>query len=195
MRLNSAIRDEITRGAFKVLYERREVLYQREHALCIKCYQAALPVAFRNKLDELQDAAKELNHNQNWLNLSNMINFNVGGQYHKLALPPDSTLAVPWQYFSGHDKLGKPIDRDKHSKLVDDVWALAADWETYKKDLKTAEVTMKQLLKGVGSTESLFKVWPEGKKFYSTPPLTPTVKVGLPAVQVEALNKMIGLTA
>lgn len=195
MRLNSAIRAEITRGAFKLLFERRGALDKREHALCIKCYQAALPVAFRNKLDELQDAEKGINSNQKWLNFAHRLNFNVGGQYHKLSLPPGSELPVPRQYYSGQDKLGKAIDREKHSKLVDDVWALAADWEVYKQDLKIAEVTMKQLLKGVGSTESLFKVWPEGKKFYSTPPLTPTVKVGLPAVQVEALNKMIGLTA
>jgi hypothetical protein len=115
MRLNSAIRAEITRGAFKVLYERREVLNQREHALCIKCYQAALPVAFRNKLDALQDAAKELNHNKQWLNFASVLNFNVGGQYHRLALPPGSDLPVPRQYFSAHDKLGQPIDRETHS--------------------------------------------------------------------------------
>jgi hypothetical protein len=194
MRLNSAIRAEITRGAFKLLFARSEALAKQEHALCIKCYQAALPVSFRDKLDALQAEATALNRNQRWLNFGLKLNFNVGGQYHSLSLPRDSEFPVPL-HAGWNDRIGKPIDREKHSKLVDDVWALAADWETYKKDLKVAEVTMKQLLKGVASTESLFKVWPEGKKFYSTPPLTPTVKIGLPAVQVEALNKMIGLTA
>lgn len=185
MRLNAAVREEITKNATKTLQERKKALLLREHALCLECYRVALGP----KLLELVTALEA--ENSNWLDHTVHLAFNVAGQHIKLRA--ETHLPTP-HFYQNYNTLGKPITMDKHRPLVERVQAYTNDWAQFEKDKERAETTLKTVLKSVGSTESLFKVWPEGKKFYSSPPLTPIVKTGVPAVQMQALNEMLGLS-
>lgn len=194
MRLNKAVRMEIMRNASKVLDDRLKALCQREYVLSNECYYVAVLPSVRSAIKDIENAAPQARSGERgspWLDYSHHVAFNVAGQHIKLTCSP--ALAVPNRY-SQYNTLGKPITMDKHRKLVEMVQTWTNDWAQYIKDKAAADNTLNALLKSVGSTETLFKVWPEGKKFYSSPPLTPIVKTGVPAVQMEALNKMIGLT-
>lgn len=190
MRLNQAIREEIKRGAFKALDDRRKVIELREQALCIRCYEAAIDGVLLKHIRAVAAGDPK----QRWLRDGSRFRFNVGGRCYALSTYTQ-LLPQPSNYYGYADEIGKPIEMSKHRKLIDEVWAWGEDDAQYKEDRKVAETTMDAMLKGVHSTDALFKIWPEGKKFYSTPPLSPSPpKVYVPAVQVEALNKMIGLT-
>lgn len=191
MRLNVRIRAEITANATKALRERRAVLDRREYDLCARCYDVAIPAAVRTHIKAIMEFGGKVA----WFELARSIQFNVAGETHALKADTNA-LAVPYRFGSGYNyTLGNAITLDKHADLVDDVRTLAHDWAKYKADLDKAERTLKTLLKHSGSTESLFKVWPEGAKFYSTPPLTPTIKVGVPALLMQDVNKILGLTS
>jgi Nucleotide modification associated domain 5 len=80
----------------------------------------------------------------------------------------------------------------KTKDLCQAIRTLANDKETLKTERKAAETSLRVLLKGAASLEKLFKMWPEGKKFYSTPPLVVEIS-NLPEVQMVELNKMLGI--
>jgi len=189
MRLNAAVRSEIIHNATKTMIERERALELREQALATRCYEIAMPA----KLRQAFELVKELAGGKEYLSTRKEVRFNIAGQ--GIVLTAKDFLVVSHPYHSWHDNVGKAITLKDNEKLVTEVRQLLADKEQLKKDRAQAETTLKTILKSVGSTESLFKLWPEGKKFYSTPPLTPQVKTGVPAVQMQALNTMLGLSA
>jgi hypothetical protein len=187
MRLNKAVREEITRNALKALRDRRDAMDKRETALAVLCYNVAVPKDIRDMLEACDRVTDKL-----WLDRALIVSFNVAGQHVRMRLAEAVVVPFRYQHYNG---LGRAITMEKHEALVNKVRALQGDWETYKSDLALAERTMKSLLKTVGSTETLFKAWPEGKKFYATPPLTPQSKISVPAVQMQSLNTLLGLKA
>lgn len=188
MRLNTAVRAEITRNAVKTLYERRVAMEEREAALAVRCWTNAFTPKEHTALQMVQDSSDKP---MRWLKFEHRLTFNVAGQ--TVRLRAKEAHPVPQGYYTSCP-LGNPITISQNKTLVNDVRAWQADSEELKSEISIAEKTLATLLKTVGSTETLFKAWPEGKKFYSAPPLTPASKISVPAVQMQALNTMLGLT-
>jgi hypothetical protein len=196
--LNHNVRLEIMRNAMKPFGVRLKVLEEREAALLRECYCMLVPETTRKALDALEQADKT------FLVHCRKFRLNVGGQTYEMTLEREQvnhqypTLPAAGEsrhYDRGHF-VGMALDYTKaaHRPLVDKVRKWADDLETYKSERSRAEKTLEALLKSVRSTKSLFKVWPEGRKHYSVPPLDmPTVKTGVPALQVADMNKLLGL--
>lgn len=189
MRLNAAVRREITHNATKTLHDRRVAMGKREAELAVRCYDAAFTLAIRKAIKTV--VAIDHPH-MRWFKREHRLTFNVAGQ--TVQLSAAEAHPVPQGYYVSLT-MGSPITIEQNKALVNDVRAWQADSEKLKSEISIAEKTLATLLKTVGSTETLFKAWPEGKKFYSTPPLTPASKISVPAVQMQALNTMLGLTA
>lgn len=186
MRLNANVRAEIIRNATEKLRLRELALCKTSDRLGLACYKIAVDAAVRKAAALMPD---------NWLEKTLTISFNVAGQ--SVVLTCNPALPVPARYRGsyGGQYLGKAITLTDHPELVREVREWQHDIEQFKQDKKVAEQTLHAMLKHVGSTDSLFKLWPEGKKFYSVPPLTPQVRTGVPAVQMQKLNEMLGLSA
>lgn len=186
--LNHNIRVEIERNAMKPFYDRRNALEEREHALCHRVYNKLVSADLRSLLATVE------RHDNRFLYKATQFRFNVGGQTIDMWTGKDPMISCN-HTMGGRGWLPGSLDytKDAHRPLIDDVRKLQGDWETYKAERATAERTLRALLKGVRSTKSLFSVWPEGRKHYSVPPLVPVVRCGVPAVQVAALNEMLGL--
>jgi hypothetical protein len=187
MLLNSALRSTIKYNALKTILDREIAMEKREHALALRCYNAALPVNVRNALAKVD----ELSPNVKWFNTNRQAGFNVAGQ--RMTFHTGENTRVPHNYWAHTNSIGKAITLEDNEKLVNEVRAWQDESEKLKAERKTAEKTLDVLLKSVRTTESLFKVWPEGKKFYSSPPLPAGQPSHLPAVQMDMLNKMLGL--
>lgn len=188
MRLNAAVRREITHNATKALHDRKVAMGKREDALAVRCWVNAFTPKERIALQRVQESSDKP---RRWLKCEHRLTFNVAGQ--TVQLNAAEAHPVPQGYYISFT-MGNPITIEHNKTLVNDVRAWQADSEKLKSEISIAEKTLETLLKTVGSTETLFKAWPEGKKFYSTPPLTPASKISVPAVQMQALNTMLGLT-
>lgn len=185
MRLNKDVRLQITRGAMKKLDEEVAALAKEESLLCQRCYDTAVPKAVRDALGGVA------NLDDTWVNKTYEFQFNVAGQYVRLKC--STPLMAPYRYTPYGCTFGKPVTMESHEKLVERVRKWQGDSLDLKRRCTQTKQTLETLLKTVGSTDSLFKVWPEGKKFYSVPPLQQPPTIQLPAVQMEALNKALGL--
>lgn len=193
MRLNRIIRDQIVSGAMAKLYDKRKAIVDAGAELAHACYEIALSESERKAAATLA-AAKGVD----WVTIpSNVVSFNVAGQHvafvywasHQKAKP----IYVPISYYRGN-RIGNAISIDKHAKLVDRVRAWQSDTQAHEALENSTRKSLTTLVKSVGSTERLFKAWPEGKEFYSSPPL-PEAPARLPAIQMDALNKALGLSA
>src|SRR5580692_11680137 len=77
MRLNAAVRREITHNATKTLYDRRVAMAKREAALAVRCYEAAFSLAIRKAIK----VVVEIDHpKMRWLKFEHRLTFNVAGQ-------------------------------------------------------------------------------------------------------------------
>ncbi len=183
MRLNANIRSQIHRAAMKKLDEEQTAHDARTSALCAKLHALAWP-------SEIIKAANKLHSlSVSWLRLNNRFVFNVAGQYVDMTCSP--ALVSPANSYNGSVQGGRITDKD----AVEEVRKWQADDEDLKDRVSRARKTLDAILKSVGSTDSLFKIWPEGQKFYTAPPLVPGPgKYHVPAVQMQALNEMLGLS-
>jgi hypothetical protein len=193
MRLNNTVRSQIVHEAMKNTFDPKlRAMEKREDVLARAAYNTCVPPAVRALMDQIE----ALEPKRVWFSRRYDFRYNVGGQGHVLRTLPAKEfkgLWAPFQYHHYSDTLGV-LTLDKNKKLVEDILSMINDSENLKTEYKTAIETLELLCKGVGSTDTLFKVWPEGKAFYSTPPLVPfSTKVTVPAVAVDSLNKMLGL--
>lgn len=179
MRLNSNARDRIISQAMAGTFEKQKhALEVRETALCEKLYNTIVPPKLRKQIADLPPG---------WISLSGKVRFNVGGQTvdlcHKAGLPTKH----------GYHCYTGPVGVVTDVALIDLVRKLQGDMEDYKSSRARAEATLKALLAGIASTETLRKAWPEGKKFYADIETSVPTPPGLPAVRVQELNAMLGL--
>lgn len=201
MQLNQAIRQEIIRNAtMKKFIDEQIKLEKHEQDLFVRAYNAVTPLSMRHMIEKFR--AVEGRPNIEWFKMTNQLKINVAGQTVLLqakSFAKDAEgkftkrieVAVPYNYYN-YDNYGI-LSLDKHEKLVNEIRQWQGDSETLKKDKTSAEATLKLLLKSVRTTEKLVTIWPEGKKFFASPPLV-APPIGVPAVQMQALNEMLGLT-
>lgn len=194
MRLNGEMRHEIKRFAIAKLDAQRHSFALVEQELLVDCYNAAIPASTRAMIAELEK--HPLHTNVRWMDYDTSLRFNVAGQTVALGqnhLPSGKHImfAVPHNFW--HQNLGT-FTVDKHPSLV----ARVRDWqgkvENEEANYKLAVKTLDALLKSVSTVEKLKQYWPEGRDFFSSPPCQTRAASGVPAVQIEALNKMLGIT-
>jgi hypothetical protein len=187
------MRLEIKRFAMAKLNKERQTFALVEQELMVECYNAVVPKATQVMLEHLQNAP--LNGHK-WLSCVEGLRFNVAGQtvqFNQANIMP-VTKRIPFitPYQTWHQNLGT-ITLDKHKKLVERIRDWQGKVEKEKADYETAVITLDLLLKSVSTVEKLKQYWPEGKDFFSSPPCETRAASGVPAVQIEALNKMLGI--
>lgn len=193
MRLNKEMREEIRHFAMAKLQKQRHGFALVEQELLIDCYNAVIPPSTLVLIETLE---KKPVGNFKWFDYDAEISFNVAGQTVRLSqasiFPLDKRimLPVPYQFYSA--ALGV-ITIVKHKALVERVRDWQSKVEKEKTDYETAVKTLDTLLKSVSTIEKLKQYWPEGKDFFSSPPCQTRAASGVPAVQIEALNKMLGI--
>ena len=193
MRLTSGMREEILRFATAKLQKERQTFAKSEQQLLIDCYCAVVPQATRERLEVID--TKYTLYNFKWFEYAEDITFNVAGQTVRLGqanIPVSQRrkLAIPHHVW--HSPLGV-LTLAKNQKLVERVRDWQGKVEKEKTDYTTAILTLNQLLKSVSTVEKLKQYWPEGKDFFSSPPCQTRAASGVPAVQIEALNRMLGI--
>jgi hypothetical protein len=193
MRLNREMRREIRQFAMAKLQKQRQSFALVEQGLMVECYNAVVPAATRVLIADLD---KHIVNGYAWVRYDEIFQFNVAGQTVSLgqANITDATLRIrlPAPYRIWHTPLGV-ITLDKHKKLVERVRDWQGKVEQENMDFETAVKTLDCLLKSVSTVEKLKQYWPEGKDFFSSPPCETRAASGVPALQIEALNKMLGI--
>jgi hypothetical protein len=77
-------------------------------------------------------------------------------------------------------------------KLTAEFRKLEADKDARRKRYRAARDAVSCVVHSVTTVAKLVKVWPEVKPFL--PPCSPEGKTGLPAVQTDVVNKLLGIT-
>lgn len=190
MRLNKDLREDIVRNAMKVKFDkRRAVLDAREAALIDDLYEILIPKTQRDLVAAL------LIHNPSWV--ASFTSFDVKCDGYTVVLRRIAPHVWPSvrSGYTNHVYVAQHVYSEKHPTLAKAIMAHANELETFKEERKTAERTLEALLKSVRTTETLAKLWPEGAKLYSAPPLVaPPAKANLPVAQLRAMNELLGLT-
>jgi len=193
MRLNTEMRLEIMRFAIAKLDKQRQSFAKVEQQLLVECYNAVVPQATRDKIEELEKFPV-VGHK--WFEYATALTFNVAGQTVRLGqaniIPPAEKIEFASPYHCWHQTIGT-LTLAKHKALVERVRDWQGKTEKEKAAYGTARKTLQQLLKSVSTVEKLKQYWPEGKDFFSSPPCQTRAASEVPAVQIEALNKMLGI--
>ena len=113
------------------------------------------------------------------------ITFNVGGQ----RVPFFCDKRLPSNHIYNNSTV---VIRDQ--ALVDRARKWQSDTENLKKAYATAKQTLEAMLKAQPTYERLEKDWPEGRPFYKSLPVDYPYQHQVPAVQVSALNHLLGLS-
>lgn len=177
MKLNHNVRVEILRNAMAHSFDKRQkALYKEENEVADKVYDSIVTPEMAKALKVLTDSGLHWFANQTILSFSDHLS--------KSMTMSKARPVPPWGRL--------PAPKGDALKLLKE---FAAKREKFEEERKQVEKDLLVLLKSVHTTEALLKVWPEGHKFFSQPPLTDKSKIALPAKRVEELNKLLGLVA
>lgn len=177
MKLNRYNRLQIITAALEASFrERVEAHNAVRLALLEQVWTATYSPAERTAARQL-DAA-------NWFSRGSYITLNAGGWRLMLSTVD---FKLPWSYQHRHERIDL-----KQPALVEAARRYADADEALKKDRSAAEGALKTLLGSCSSAEMLEKTWPEGRPFYAHLLGRPS-QSRLPAVQVEEVNRLLGL--
>lgn len=198
-KLNADIRAEIAKNALKAQFDPRfDALLADEYALCRLVYETVLPKELRDALDVLVASHKTgpqfvqvsggnpPSKYPNTYMVDNMHIQTAAGYNINLPAPKDMV-----KIYSGALRLTDK--NDKGRKLSEAVAAMSERREKLKQARSDAATALEQSLKRVSTFEKLIEAWPEGKKFYQSPPLAKPLPV--PAVRFSEVNAMLGIGA
>lgn len=181
MRLTKNIREEIVRNAIALRFDKlQKELNGEENTLAAKVYDHFVTEDIADAITVLEKSGLSF-----FSRKAVIFKVNIDSYDLDLCLSGKSrVMPSGWCEFKLHTR--------NDGALAKEVLDFHHRRGQLKEDRKKAEKQLMVLLKSVHSTESLAKVWPEGAKLYSTPPLKAPM-AGLPAVQIAELNKLIGL--
>lgn len=198
-RLNSDIRHEIVKNAIKAQFDPRfDALLVDEYALAVTVYETVLPQDLREALAvigkyhvkgpqfvQISTGAKPSvyphTHMLDYVAVHTAQGFNI-----LLPAPKDMV-----KIYSGALTLNDK--NDKGRKLSEAVSAISERRTKLKQARVDAEKALEQSLRRVTTLEKLCEQWPEGKKFYQSPPLAKPI--ALPVIRFAEVNAMLGLGA
>lgn len=176
-RFNKSDREGIvaraTEAAFK---DRSAAIKAEEHALGIACYEHLFDAKMRK-----QAAAMP----KGWLADDRCLKITFGFRRATLWLIGDGVRVPSARY--GCSSLGTIEDQALNDRFT----ALETAKDELKADAAKATANLTAMLDRFSSFNALAEAWPEGREFYAH--LTPKESAPLPAVQIEAINEMLGI--
>lgn len=175
-RLTKEIRDCIANDCVRTQFKKtKDELTKQESLLAIECYNYVFDEKIRKQAAKMPTK---------WMRMDGCLMFNAGG--YSVTLRVDKELPVP--HATRCNRLGN-ID----GELADKVQDFSNKKQEANDKHKDAYRKLKAMLDSINSIKQLEKTWPEGKPFYKK---YMEVKEGssLPAVQIEDLNKTLGLS-
>jgi len=177
--LSQSLRDTICITAVNASFEKRKNdLDKREHVIALKCYNDVFKKITRDL------AATLATGEGGWLRMDSCLRFNIDGMY--ITLCVEKPLPVP--HCHGYSNLGTPGTKALRDEAVEH----AREKDRLKNDYGRAKTELAALLKSCRTFKVLEKAWPQGRQFYERYNVG-EVRSGLPAIQVESLNKLMGL--
>lgn len=181
MRLTNNIRQEIVRNAMALRFDKlQKEINLEENVMAEKVYDHFVTKEMVDAITVLEKSGLSFFGKKAIAFIVYLDSYEI-----KMCMSGKSrVMPAGWHEFNMHTR--------NDGKLAKDVLEFHHRRKQLSADREKAERQLMVLLKSVYSTDSLAKVWPEGAKLYSSPPL-PKAMAGLPAVQIAELNKMIGL--
>ena len=177
-RLTNADRDGVVKRAMDHTFgTRAQMLSAEEHRIGMAAYEIAVPKVERQAVANLSER---------WLRTDGCLWFRF--DFRQVVLNVSPQVVVPSRHHYCED-LGLVSD----AELIGAYEKLEADRQVLKADRERAEVSLKALVCRFQSLRQLREAWPEGEAFYAH--LKPREDAMVPAVQIEDLNKMLGLVA
>lgn len=185
-KLTKYSREAIARRAVAHAFDPRQAaLADAEDVLAREAYDSIFP-----KDEQALVAAIP----SNWFRLDACLQFNVGGQRITLNVKGDG-LPVPyrmkgseWGSYGCHQ-----IGTIEHGELCDRIQKHAQTVEDVKRERRDALRATENMLNAVTTTGKLKEVWPQGEQFYADYEDRPAP--ALPAVRVDEINSILGLSA
>ncbi len=175
--LNNHIRDTIINAAINAAYDKKfKDIAEEEHEVGMALYVAS----FKKKtLEDVAAVPKD------WFRQDSCLRFNCGG--HDVWFIVKKAVPVP--YSRDCNRLENFDHNDPSTKLGQGFSEKKRALENERNDAKNQ---LKAIIYSCRTIKKLKDVWPQGLKFYSSYSVEP-MKSGLPAIQVESVNKLLGL--
>jgi hypothetical protein len=149
MRLTKYQIDIIIARVMKETFDKRnEDLLKEESKIGMLAYNEAVIISIRNLTKKFP---------KNWLRTNDRVDFNVGGQRHRLRVK--ASVAV--LHFDENGYLGV-IAGD----LGNQITKLAEDKYAYQTERAATDFKLRTMLSSVSTFKKLKELWPEGLKFY-----------------------------
>lgn len=183
MRINKIIAQSIATNAVNDTFDdRKKELKDREAKLGMEGYETMFSEAVRK-----QAAAMP----KEWIRQDACLRFNAGGYNLLFNVPEPVPVPIhtrPYGYGGSCNKLADI----PHGDLCDRMQKWAQDCKTLTDEINQANRSVMNLVTRFSSIKRLKEAWPEGYEFYKAYEGEP-VKVPLPALRIDELNKVLGL--
>ncbi|MBW3374676.1 hypothetical protein KYK31_11905 [Hymenobacter norwichensis] len=172
------MRESITNNAtHKSFADQNDGIKQEENDLALELYKSIFTpdeLKLANKLDK------------RWFHQDDCLRFNCGGYDLTLCVK----IGVPVPYNKGYcSRLGNIT-----GELAEKAQAFANKKNDIRDEQNKAYRAIKSLLYSVNTIKQLKSVWPEGAEFYAMyDEASAKSKGGVPAVQIDEINKLLGL--
>lgn len=179
-RLTNDIRDTIVFNATKKSFiSQNETMSKEENLLALELY---------NSLFDKKELTIIKKLDKKWFHYDTCLRFNCGGYDLRLCVKE----GVPVPYDKGYcSRLG-----NINGELAEKAQVFANKKKDSEQQQQKTARTVKSLLFSVNTIKQLKTVWPEGSEFYSMYDEQSSKSIGgLPAVQIEEINSILGLKA
>lgn len=179
LRLTNVDRASVVNLAVKSAFEKKTAtLAKEEAALAIAAYEFLFPEKVRKIARSLPDG---------WVREDACLKFTFRGMQTTLKIP--KPVRVPTNNSYSCNPLGAINDEDLNARFL----KLEGDKEDAKRERSELSRNLEALLTRMVTLRKLSEGWPEGKKFYAH--LTPCEAAPVPAIQIDVINRALGLPA
>lgn len=176
-RLTNEMRDAIcTRALTKAFKKQEEDHKDQEHRIGLELYAASFDKKVLGQAKRMPEK---------WIRQDACLRFNCAGYDLTFSLKKP----VPVPYSTHCARLG-----NISGALAEKAQKHAQQWQDIRKKQQETRQALRAVLFGVSTLKQLKEAWPEGKEFYAMYDITsPQSKGGVPAVQIQTVNAMLGL--
>jgi Nucleotide modification associated domain 5 len=174
--LNNYMRDQIIDEAINATFDPKfDKRAKTEKKIGLKLYKKIFDKKSRDALSKLDSK---------WFRQDSCLKFNVQGL--TLVFRVGDSLPVP--YSSDCRVLGVITDPD----LVSEAHAFAIEKDNLDQERNASRRKLRSIIYSVRTIKQLELLWPAGKAFYEHHKNAPGTG-GVPAIQIEEINKILGL--
>lgn len=174
---NSDVEGVVKRAMAHALTEREAGIKAAEHSLGMKAYEFAMPVEDRMWAKKLPEK---------WVRRDSCLRFHL--DFRHVVLHVDPPVVVPSANYNCHS-----LATISDVEIIAAFEKLEGEKSTFKADRERMSASLYALVRRASTLKKLREMWPEGEQFYAH--LKPREEAQVPAVQVEDVNRMLGLIA